>query len=195
MSIDATKNKIISVAARLFGKYGFNKTSMNEIALVARKAKGSLYYHFASKEELYVKVVATEIQNLKDSLSIIVNNTELKADKKIMYYMIKRMEIMHLAVNYHDSLKADFFEHFEFVDNLRQELDKWEHIQLGNIINQGIDQGVFANYKGKLEVLLDMVIMVLKGLEIPFFIQDKYDEFRPHFEFLSNILMKGLAQD
>ena len=193
MSIDTTENAIISVATKLFGRYGFNKTSMNEIARAARKAKGSLYYHFASKEDLYIKVVETEIQNLKDSLLIIVNSNELTADKKIMEYMIKRMEIMHLAINYHDSLKADFFEHFEFVDNLRREFDKWEHIQLKNIINQGIDQGVFTNYKGDLKVLIDMIVMVLKGLEIPFFIQDKYDEFRPHFEYLSDILRKGLA--
>lgn len=195
MMIDKTENKIISVATTLFGKYGFNKTSMNEIARVARKAKGSLYYHFESKEELYTKVVATEIQNLKDNLLIIVNNIDLTADKKIRDYMIKRMEIMHLAVNYHDSLKADFFEHFEFVDNLRYNLDSWEQVQLEKIINQGIKEGVFSNYKGKLDVLLNMIVMVLKGLEIPFFIQDKYDEFKPHFDYLSSILVNGLAYD
>jgi len=44
-----TKEVIVNVASRLFGRYGFYKTSMDEIAKMARKAKGSLYYHFESK--------------------------------------------------------------------------------------------------------------------------------------------------
>jgi len=53
MSIETTKETIVSVANRLFSRFGFHKTSMDEIAKVARKAKGSLYYHFASKEDLF----------------------------------------------------------------------------------------------------------------------------------------------
>ena len=56
MHIDNTKNKIVSVATKLFGRFGFHKTSMDEIAKIARKAKGSLYYYFASKEELFKEV-------------------------------------------------------------------------------------------------------------------------------------------
>jgi len=35
--------------------------------------------------------------------------------------------------------------------------------------------------------------MVLKGLEIPFFLQNKYEEYSPYFDRLINILNKGLA--
>ncbi len=45
----------------------------------------------------------------------------------------------------------------------------------------------------KIDVLLDVFIMVLKGLEIPFFLQNKYDELTPHFDDLINILIKGMA--
>jgi len=61
MSLDDTRNKILSVANKLFSRFGFHKTSMDEIAKIARKAKGSLYYHFASKEELFKEVVSKEI--------------------------------------------------------------------------------------------------------------------------------------
>lgn len=52
MALIGTRDKILSVASKLFSRYGFHKTSMDEIAKTARKAKGSLYYHFASKEDL-----------------------------------------------------------------------------------------------------------------------------------------------
>ena len=165
---------------------------MDEIAKIARKAKGSLYYHFASKEELFKEVVSKEILNLKNQLSVISNNTDFSASGKLKTYLIKRMEILNNASNYHETIKADFFEHFDFIDDLRNELDEWEKENLKSIILQGVDNGEFEDI-GNIDVLLDMFIMVLKGLEIPFFLQNKYEKYSPHFEGLMSILTKGLA--
>jgi AcrR family transcriptional regulator len=194
MAIEDTREKILIVANKLFSRFGFHKTSMDEIAKIARKAKGSLYYHFASKEELFKEVVAKEIDNLKSNLSIIVNDKDLKANEKIKQYLIKRMEILHNASNYHETLKADFFEHFDFIDDLRKELDDWEKAQIKKIIEQGIEENIFKKQNENMDVILDVFIMVLKGLEIPFFLQDKYDELHPYFDDLLLILIKGLSK-
>jgi len=191
--MDNTKEKILNVATRIFSRFGFYKTSMDEIARTAHKAKGSLYYHFASKEELFTEVVAHELNNLKKELAMVVTDPELNAKEKIKKYLLTRMSVLYKATNYHETLKADFFEHFEFVDHLRSELDHWEKEQLKNIIKQGIESGFFADQSEKMDVLLDVFIMVLKGLEIPFFLQNKYDELSPHFDDLINILIKGMA--
>ncbi len=194
MEVVNTKNKILRVASKLFSRYGFYKTSMDEIAKIARKAKGSLYYHFKSKEELFTEVVEIEIKNLKTELSTIINNDKLSADVKIREYLIRRMEILNSAANYHETIRADFFEHFDFIDNLRNDLDSWEKAQLKYILEQGVNNGIFENQNGNIEVLLDVFIMVLKGLEIPFFLQNKYEKYSPHFEDLSKILIKGLSK-
>lgn len=192
MSIDDTKDTILSVATRLFSRFGFHKTSMDEIAKIARKAKGSLYYHFASKEELFKEVVSVEMTNLKNQLTIIVSNPVLNPSEKIKKYLITRMEILHSAENYHETLKADFFEHFHFIDDLRTELDEWEKENLKKMILQGVDKGEFAII-ADMDVLLDILVMVMKGLEIPFFLQGKYSKYSPYFEGLMSILTKGLA--
>jgi len=193
MSIDDTKESILSVANRLFSRFGFHKTtSMDEIAKIARKAKGSLYYHFASKEELFKEVVSVEMTNLKNHLAIIVSNPGLNASEKIRKYLITRMEILNSAANYHETLKADFFEHFNFIDDLRTDLDEWEKENLKKLILQGVDKGEFAII-GDMDVLLDVFIMVMKGLEIPFFLQNKYEKYSPYFDGLISILTKGLA--
>ena len=190
-----TKEKILAVATKIFSRYGFYKTSMDEIARVSHKAKGSLYYHFASKEELFTEVVSREIEHMKKELSVIVTNTNLDAKKKLKKYLFTRMAVLKQAANYHETLKADFFEHFEFIDKLRSEMDHWEKVQLRFIINQGIEEGVFGNREKSTGVLLDVFIMVLKGLEIPFFLQNKYDELQPHFDDLLNIIIKGMSPD
>jgi len=194
MALEDTRDKIVSVATKLFSRFGFHKTSMDEIAKTARKAKGSLYYHFASKEELFTTVVANEIQNLKSQLSVIVNDKELPADEKMKTYLIKRMKILNTAANYHETLKADFFEHFDFVDKLRYDLDSWEKEQIKIILNQGINEGVFEQQNSHIDILLDVFIMVLKGLEIPFLLQGKYKQYSPYFDDLLKILIKGLGK-
>lgn len=194
MALEDTRDKIVSVATKLFSRFGFHKTSMDEIAKIARKAKGSLYYHFASKEELFTTVVSNEIQNLKSQLSVIVNDKELPADEKMKTYLIKRMKILNTAANYHETLKADFFEHFDFVDKLRNDLDNWEKEQIKRILNQGINEDIFENQNGNIDILLDVFIMVLKGLEIPFLLQGKYKQYSPYFDDLLKILIKGLGK-
>lgn len=193
MSIDSTKESILSVADKLFSRFGFHKTSMDEIAKIARKAKGSLYYHFASKEELFKEVVSIEMINLKNQLSSIVNNPDLTSSEKVKKYLVTRMEVLNSAANYHETLKAYFFEHFHFIDDLRTELDVWEKESLKKIILQGAEKGEFALI-GDIDVLLDVFIMVIKGLEIPFFLQNKYEKYAPHFDNLIEILTKGLSQ-
>ncbi len=192
MALEDTRDKILTVANILFSRFGFHKTSMDEIAKIARKAKGSLYYHFSSKEELFKEVVSKEIINLKSELTIIVNNTDLSATRKIKKYLFLRMEILNEAANYHETLKADFFEHFDFIDDLRNELDEWEKAKLKSIIVHGMETKEFA-VVDDIDVLLDVFIMVLKGLEIPFFLQGKYTKYSPYFEGLMGILTKGLA--
>jgi len=192
MALVDTRDKILVVANNLFSRFGFHKTSMDEIAKIARKAKGSLYYHFASKEDLFKEVVSKEIVNLKYQLTIITDNPGLNASDKLKQYLVKRMEVLNYAANYHETLKADFFEHFDFIDDLRNELDEWEKEKLKKIILQGVNEGEFES-PDEVDVLLDMFIMVLKGLEIPFFLQNKYEKYSPYFEGLMGILTKGLA--
>jgi AcrR family transcriptional regulator len=193
MSIDVTKETILSTANKLFSRFGFHKTSMDEIAKSAHKAKGSLYYHFPSKEDLFKEVVTSEMNKLKNQLSIIFNNPDLSAYEKLKNYLLKRMEILNNAANYHETLKADFFEHFHFADDLRSDLDTWEKENIIKITKQGIDSGEFQ-LDIEIDVVADILLMVLKGLEIPFFLQNKYEQYSPYFEQLINILKKGITK-
>ncbi|NLP58812.1 TetR/AcrR family transcriptional regulator [Lutibacter sp. B1] len=191
MAIDQTRDKIVDAAERLFSKFGFHKTSMDEIAKVSRKAKGSLYYHFASKEDLFRQVVSNELVNFKNQMSLIIDDNNLKASEKIKLILITRMRVVNEAANYHDTLKADFFEHYDFIDDLRIEHDKWEKSILKDLIIQGVESGEFTTNLD-VDELLEMYLMLVKGLEIPFFLQNKYKKYYSSFEKLIDIFIKGL---
>jgi len=52
---------VLSVALEVFGRYGFRKTSMDEVARSADISRQGLYLYFASKEELFRAAVRQEL--------------------------------------------------------------------------------------------------------------------------------------
>jgi AcrR family transcriptional regulator len=53
----ATVEAIAAAARKLFAQKGFESTSIDEIAARAGVAKGAVYHHFASKEEVFALVL------------------------------------------------------------------------------------------------------------------------------------------
>ena len=58
------KNEILDVAGKLFGEKGYDATSTNDILKEIGIAKGTLYYHFKSKED----ILDAMIERITDSL-------------------------------------------------------------------------------------------------------------------------------
>ena len=54
---DLNRENILKIARDIFSKYGFKKTTLDDIANAVRKGKSSLYYYFESKEDLFQAVI------------------------------------------------------------------------------------------------------------------------------------------
>jgi AcrR family transcriptional regulator len=52
----ATQGAILKAARKLFGEAGFQATTMDDIASAARVAKGAVYHHFKTKEDVFEAV-------------------------------------------------------------------------------------------------------------------------------------------
>ena len=68
-----TRERIVAAAVSLFAEQGFDATSVNEVVLRAGVAKGALYHHFASKDDLlyevYRELVERQLAGLAEILS------------------------------------------------------------------------------------------------------------------------------
>ena len=63
-----TREKLLRLAARSFGTQGYSATTMRNIAEQAGIEAASIYYHFASKEELVDAVMSQGAQNMLGEL-------------------------------------------------------------------------------------------------------------------------------
>jgi AcrR family transcriptional regulator len=189
MSDNDVKDLIVSAATIYFSKYGFHKTTMDEIARHIHKAKGVLYYYFISKEELFNEVLKRELNVVMQELGNISDSPEdsLTILKK---YILVRLKLLNNAVNYHETLKADFFEKYDFVKDTRDDFAMFERRQLTKIMSKGKREGYL--YIRNIETNVNVTIMLLSSVELPLFLQNKYSEYEDTIEELATIILNGL---
>ena len=200
--IDDTKDKIIECARKLFQQFGFDKTSMDDIAKSSHKAKGSIYYHFSNKEDLIANVIGDEINKMKVKLLLIVNDSSVSETDRLIKYLINRMDFLNSAITYHQAMRQDLVNHF--IDNINSfdtyqpfvdifnELDKWENEQLSKMIEEG-KRNNNIRYDVDTNGLIDMILMVIKSLEVPFFIKGKYKKYSSIFKTLVITVVQTLT--
>mgnify|MGYP000981629011 CR=1 FL=1 len=183
------KDLIVQSATKYFSKFGFYKTTMDEIAKHIHKAKGVLYYYFKGKEELFNEVLKQELNAVKIELKKIVDaeNDSLITLKE---YTLTRLRLLHKAVNYHETLKADFFEKYLFVKDVREDFTEFEREQLTIILERGKTEGYldFRNINSTISIFM----MVINGIEIPLYLQEKYSEYESTIDELSSMIVNSL---
>lgn len=79
--MNKTKRKIFETSMKLFAEKGYDATSIEEITATVGVAKGTLYYHFSSKEEIFNFLVEEGVKLLKNSIAIKTDNLENSIDK------------------------------------------------------------------------------------------------------------------
>lgn len=86
---EARRQEILSAAELLFSKHGFFKTSMAEIAKAAQFAMGTVYRFFKSKEEIYISIVETKVQDLAGLLEEEVSSAKSASEKILTFIQVK----------------------------------------------------------------------------------------------------------
>lgn len=134
------KNEILDVAERLFGTKGFDRTSTNDILNEIGIARGTLYYHFKSKEDILDAI----IDRMTDTL--VQNAAEIAADKHMP--VLQRLTRMMQALNVTGSIGHEIMEQVHKPQNALMHQKMQERL-LGEItpivtslVEEGIMQGI-----------------------------------------------------
>ncbi|MCB5182591.1 TetR/AcrR family transcriptional regulator [Streptomyces antimicrobicus] len=79
----ATRQKLYEAAVTLIAEQGFSATTVDEIAERAGVAKGTVYYNFASKTELFEELLRHGVGLLTASLRAAADETEQRGGSRI----------------------------------------------------------------------------------------------------------------
>ena len=76
------RSMIVEAASTLFQRFGYSKTSLEDIAKTAGLGKGTIYYYFESKEDIFLEVLWTNSNEYFDQLRRLIK-TEISFEEKI----------------------------------------------------------------------------------------------------------------
>lgn len=186
---EKVRQNLINAARKIFVRFGFEKTTMNEIALEARKGKSSLYYYFASKEEVFQAVVEYEAGIIVEKLKAAVNNSETLIDKARNFILVRFAEIQKLG-NLYNALRDDFLNHLEFIKKARVQYDMMELNFIKALLNDGKQQRIFDI--NDIDTIAETFQMTLKAVELPLLIDYESEVFETRLNSLVDIFFYGI---
>lgn len=134
------KNEILDVAERLFGTKGFDGTSTTDILNEIGIARGTLYYHFKSKED----ILDAMIERMTGSL--VAKASEIAGKKEVP--VLQRLTLMMVALNVDNDLGHEIMEQVHKPQNALMHQKMQERLLTGvnpiitKLIEEGIAQGI-----------------------------------------------------
>jgi AcrR family transcriptional regulator len=136
------RNEILDAADKLFGEKGFDGTTTNDILAMVGIARGTLYYHFKSKEDIMDALIERYNVRLLDAARQIASDQSIPVNERITRVVLA----MNLGGG--DSDK-EIMEHIHKPQNalMHQKIQKAVISGvtpiLADIIREGIQQGVY----------------------------------------------------
>lgn len=95
---------ILDAAEKLVEKYGYKKTTMEDIAREAGTGKGTLYLHFKNKEELAFSILDRETAKVHSKLTGIARSSACPVDRVRAMLIVRVMERFDSVQRYAQSL-------------------------------------------------------------------------------------------
>jgi AcrR family transcriptional regulator len=78
------KEQIFQAAIVCFGRTGYHKTKMDDIAAEAGLSKGALYWYFPSKKELFLSLFQTMLAKLEQDWRTAIATAPMTASEKLL---------------------------------------------------------------------------------------------------------------
>jgi AcrR family transcriptional regulator len=160
-----TKKRVADAAKGLFVQKGYKATSIEDIVGATGSSKGNIYYHFKSKEGLFLYLVDEWDQEWEQQWKKKESLYKTTADK--MYGIAEQMVLEDLN---HPLIKAadEFFNNEEKANDVEERITEMVNGHLKfyqNLLQQGMDNGEFKqnNVEG-LSVIFEGLTMGLSQM-------------------------------
>ena len=186
--MNKTKRKIFETSMKLFAQKGYDATSIEEITANVGVAKGTLYYHFSSKEEIFEFLIEEGVKLLKNSIEIKTSKFDNTIDKIRAIILIE----MKVLAKYEHIITIILTQVWGTEPrNLSCQSYVLDYVKtVENIIQAGMDKGEIPHSNAKImastifSLTYSLLVYKLQSEE-PLNIQELYKEYQ-------DIIINGL---
>jgi AcrR family transcriptional regulator len=166
---DKRRRELLVAAGEVFGRNGYNESTVDEIALQAGVSKGSVYNYFTSKkeifEQLFISGIQSDLKHLTELVQAETTATE-KLDKLITLFFqhaSHNHQCGKLALEFWATAACDEPDGV-FRTSIR-ELYKMANQMVVDILNEGEASGEFV-LEHEAEIGAGLILAMLDGLDV-----------------------------
>ncbi len=160
---DQKQEQIFKTALTLFSRYGYKKTTIEDVTSALGMTKSNLYFYVANKQDLYEKTVGNELKKWRGHVAYQVGQTQDVVDK---FTVMAKTSFSYLED--HDQLRQILIDD-PTIFTLDPEEDRFLEINMSamalikDILVSGIEQDRFmpVDIDHTVELLFSIYIMFL----------------------------------
>lgn len=189
--MNKTKRKIFETSMKLFAEKGYEATSIEEITATVGVAKGTLYYHFSSKEEIFDFLVAEGIKLLQNSIDIKTAKYENYLDKLKAIILIE-IKIVNKYEEIITILLSQFWGNEKRNKKCKEHM--YEYIKkIEQIVKDGMEKGQIR--KGDPKIIASEIYgLICSALVYKLRTPEEFNIMEIYHEF-ENTIIKGLRNN
>lgn len=183
---------IISTAQKMFGRYGLQKTNLEEVAHMARVAKATIYNYFENKNAIYKEVLKTEADALLKKISQSVSR-ELSPKDKLTSFIKAKFSHMKKSVNILKVIRMGRERALIEERMICEYLFEKEVNIIHSILYEGVEKGIFHINNTLLSSRA--IGESLRGFELNLSVRDNSDNFKNSLNELTQIVCSGIMAE
>jgi AcrR family transcriptional regulator len=190
---DIVKNEILESAARLFQKWGYNKTTIEDIAKAAGKGKSSLYYYYKDKEEIFTEVISREATSI---FSVITEQMKKSptAESKLRAYIDTYLHEMEKSSNIYNIVCGELLGNVSLFKKLAEKFDAMQVDAIRKILELGIKNKEFIlPKKMDITVIAYFIINTIGSVQIDKLLLENRNAYQVS-SVMSWIILEGLKR-
>jgi AcrR family transcriptional regulator len=188
-----TRQLILESALRCFTRKGYMRTSMDDIVAESGLSKGTLYWHFKSKSDLFNNLFDLLMGDMVESFLQFQVPDDLPASERLRQLSLMfgtaiaaDDRITEIPIN----LMAEVWQVPEFAARYQEMLDQFAG-QISSIIESGIEAGEFRQVDVKRVTW--SILASYDGL-ILYYMAGVMPDIEAHFETITDLLIEGLRK-
>jgi TetR/AcrR family transcriptional regulator len=142
------KELILDCAKQIFAKYGYAKTTLEDIANVLGLKKNTLYYYFPGKEAIFKAVLSREANLFWNEILSTVNKKK-SASQKLYTILVEGMQYTRKRVNLHDFASEAFLDVKQAFADSPNDFSERQVDEISKIVDEGIKNNEFKKCNSK----------------------------------------------
>lgn len=187
---------ILDIATRIFSHYGYGKTSLDDIAAEAGVAKGTIYYYFPSKEDLFIAVVEILAEAFVQELHETVRATKTFEAKLRTLILLPVRHMCDKMPKFIEGMKAIPFSSRDRFLEFRHKHRKITMLALQDIIEMGKAEDRIAQTLDTINlarVICDWFLMGNESMVVNDF-ERLREQMEKDYEIIINMILYGIVK-